>query len=251
MTRSTRQPTHPRPWFEAAFDDDYLERYAHRDQSEAARLAAALDRAHGWEGPVLDLACGGGRFLRAAPRSVTAVGCDLSLPLLSAARDAGRPLVRGDMRQLPFRTHSLRRVVLLFTSFGYFETRDEDAVVLSEIARVLGSGGLFVLDFFDAVQLQAGLTPSSSRSLDGAEVAERRWIDPTGPFVMKEVSVTRGVSTRRHFERVRLYSRDELAALVEGTGFTVSSIWGDYDGGPSVSGESLRCIVLATRRESM
>src|SRR5512140_898974 len=97
------------PWFEKAFGPIYLELYGHRDEREAARVVQVLEK-HlpglnaGEErgAPVLDIACGAGRYLEALrKRGVRVIGLDLSPALLEhAGRIAPGHLVRGDMRCL-------------------------------------------------------------------------------------------------------------------------------------------------------
>ena len=121
MTSS--KPT--REWFRDWFGEEYLAIYPHRDEREA-REAVDLYREVASPEPgsrLLDLACGAGRHLRELRAAgLDATGLDLSLTLLRSARSSGAadPLVRGDMRQLPFSTGSFGGLTSFFTSFGYF-----------------------------------------------------------------------------------------------------------------------------------
>ena len=54
------------------------------------------------------------------------------------------PLVRGDMRQLPFKSRVFSAVVNIFTSFGYLPSEDEDMKCLKEITRTLRQGRLLL-----------------------------------------------------------------------------------------------------------
>ena len=181
-------------WFAHAFDAFYLELYHHRDESEAAVFTRVL-QAQGVSGPVCEVACGPGRFLRAlADAGETVCGLDLSAPLLARARTVlrGGALVRGDMRALPFRRGAFGAVLLLFTSFGYFADSDDDRRVLAEAARLLRPGGSFVLDFLNAGVTVRSLVAVSRREVAGVRVVERRWVDPQGPFLRKTVEAEPG-----------------------------------------------------------
>jgi ubiquinone/menaquinone biosynthesis C-methylase UbiE len=134
-------------WYEEAFRADYLRVYPHRDL-DSARPEVAFLLERGVRGRVLDLCCGFGRHaLLLAQSGASVVGLDLSLELLSAARElpgferalAGR-LVHADASRLPFRDASFDSLVNLFSSFGYLDA-DGDARMLSEIARTLRAGG--------------------------------------------------------------------------------------------------------------
>jgi len=241
-------------WFESAFDSFYAQLYAHRDRREAARLIETLDRRFGLRGGVLDLACGGGRFLQVMEdRGLRPFGLDLSSPLLAGARAglAHPRLLRADMRRIPFRGASFDWVLLLFTSFGYFATPEEDAEVLDEVARILRPGGRFLLDYLNAATTRSGLVPESTRTIDSYRVREIRRIDEGGPYLRKEVLIldAAGAPVRSYEERVRLYERDQLVALLAGHALASDQVMGDYDGGAFEEDRSDRLLLVAYRKD--
>ena len=238
-----------REWFREWFGETYLDLYPHRDEAEAeraVRLLAELCPVEG--GRALDLACGGGRHLgplRAA--GWRPVGLDLSRALLGRARDreGGRAgLVRGDMRILPFGAGSFSAVAQFFTSFGYFATREEDAAVLGEVARVLHPGGCALLDFLHADHVRSTLVPEDETTVDGTRVRQERRIE--GDAVVKRIEIEPGATggpERVFHERVRLYEPEELEAMMERAGLRVTERRGDYGGGRLGPG-STRVILL-------
>lgn len=202
------------------------------------------------DGWILDLACGAGRHLRAMARAgFAAVGVDLSVDLLAEARrragGAHPQLVRADMRRLPFRSGAFSTLTNFFTSFGYFASREEDGLAADEMARVLESGGLFLLDYLNADRVRATLVPEDEREVRGHTVRQRRWVE--GGAVMKRIEIRApGKATRVHHERVRLYGADELGALLEQHGLRTRRRFGDYDG--SAYGEASPRLILLGRR---
>jgi SAM-dependent methyltransferase len=150
-------------WFENWFGEEYIALYPHRDEEEARVVATLI--AEQVQLPntarVLDLACGAGRHQRELCDHWWTVGLDLSPALLRVARsqDRANPLVRADMRRLPFATGALDMVVNLFTSFGYFRDDAQHRVVIQEVARVTRKRGWFVLDFLNAPQVRSTLVP--------------------------------------------------------------------------------------------
>src|SRR5882762_2307027 len=108
-------------WFQEWFGEEYLELYSNRDATEAKQQVAFFKRQCGHvTNAVLDLACGTGRHITELQQAgYRAVGCDLSLTLLRAGIDeyGGMPLIRADMRTLPFCTGTLGALVSFFTSF--------------------------------------------------------------------------------------------------------------------------------------
>lgn len=224
------------PWFREWFGEAYLELYPHRDAEEAGRgVDLFLELTSPAPGTrVLDLACGAGRHLEPLEAAgLRPVGLDLSRPLLDRAADGGgRHLVRGDMRRLPFRAGSFGGVVQFFTSFGYFDSREEDRRVLGEVRRVLRPGGAFLLDFLNAGQVRREMVPEDVREIDGRTVRQRRRIE--GDRVVKEIEIDgRGREDPETFrERVRLYEPDQLASMLEDAGLRVRERRGDYGGAP-------------------
>jgi SAM-dependent methyltransferase len=235
-------------WFEQWFGDEYLRAYAHRDDDDAERLVGLLDGlgVTGAGRRVLDLACGPGRHTAAlARRGARVVGLDLSSALLRAAREAGAErLVRADMRGLPFRDGAFDAVLNLFTSFGYFAADAEHATVLGDVARVLRRGGLFVLDFLNAPAVRAGLVPRDERTVDGSVVVQERWLSADGRFVHKRIQV--GARAKVFAERVRLYERAELEAMMASHGLRAIRAAGDYEGAPH-GPHSERLILVGER----
>lgn len=226
----------PEEWFRDWFGETYLALYPHRDRAEARAAVRLVEERIGprrgaW---ALDLACGAGRhlaFLRAA--GLRPVGLDLSAPLLREARRNGEatPLVRADMRRIPFASHAFDLLVSFFTSFGYFSTREEDESVAREARRVLRPGGRFLLDYLNAEHVRAGLVAEDEREVGGRRVRQRRWTE--GGAVVKRIEVETGAGEPEvHHERVRLYEPEELEALLGRAGLRVGERLGDYDGRP-------------------
>lgn len=235
MTEPKPREEPSREWFRDWFGEEYLELYPHRDEAEAARAVRLyLERASPAE-PVLDLACGGGRHLRElAEAGVEAIGLDLSRVLLAEARRAvpGVPLVRADMRRLPFRDEAFGGLTSFFTSFGYFPSVAEDRRVIRGVRRVLRRGGTFMLDFFNADRVRETLVPRDERTIGDRRVIQTREI--VEDTVVKRIRVCdegTAEGERRFEERVRLYGATELGEMLEAEGLRVDGRYGDYGGG--------------------
>lgn len=238
-------------WFEDWFGEEYLALYEHRDLGEAARMADLIASRVGSlpkDVPVLDLACGAGRHQRMlCDRGWWTVGLDLSPSLLRSARadDRTAPLVRADMRSLPFAAARFSMVVNLFTSFGYFRDDAQHLRVLREVARVTEPRGWFVLDFLNAAYVRDTLVPHDERTVGEVCVEQEREITPDGRYVKKTITI--GDLGRTFVERVRLFEPGELVALCTEAGFAVSEVLGDYAGAPHAAG-SPRAILFARRQ---
>ena len=248
------------PWFARAFDRFWLRLYAHRDDAEAAAHAPALMKLLG-VGPgqgVLDVACGAGRYARAlANRGVRVTGVDLSDELLEVARERspllpGKPdYFRCDIRKLPF-ARQFDGAISMFTSFGYFDRREDDVAVFRGVHRALKRGRHLVLDFLNEAYVRANLVVEETTEDGALRIhSERRIADgPFGPCVFKRLKATDVLSGNvevQFEERVRLYTPDEVDALLTEAGFTpVGERLGDLDGAP-FNAQASRLVRVAQR----
>jgi len=237
------------PWYRVAFGPLYKAIYPHRTDEAAEReVTFVLSRIPLATGSrVLDLACGNGRHLRAlVRRGHHAIGLDLSLELLhSAARRGFRRLVRGDMRHLPFGECVFAAVFSFFTSFGYFESVEEDVAVLKEVQRVLDQRGTFFLDFLNADAVGDTLVPRSERTLGHKQIIEERRIE--GNRVLKHVRVVgpTGEIFLDYEESVRLYRLEDIRKLLATAGLEFMEAFGSFDGHPV--GQGTRLVVFARK----
>ena len=240
----------PNPeWFAEWFNEDYLSLYSHRNEREA-RSVADLIRARipaQASGMTLDLGCGAGRHLPYLTEQQPTVGLDLSPWLLNVARQKhlATPLVRADMRRLPFQDGSFTLVVNLFTSFGYFVEDSQNKHVLSEAARVTRPRGYLVLDFLNAPHTRRTLVPFERRQVGSRWIQQRREISEDGRFIRK--TIVMGTPAKVFNERVRLFEPADLEAMLADCGFSVTDVCGDY-AGRSLTGASPRAIIVAQRQ---
>lgn len=239
-------------WYRVAFGELYPLVYPHRDVAEAARVASRLVPLVKAARPTLDVACGNGRYmgaLRAA--GVVVYGVDLSEYLLGEAAKGGLGgcVVCGDMRALPFTDGAFGSAINMFTSFGYFDDDDDNARALVEIARVIGAKGSFILDFINGGRIRGRIEPWSRRVAGDAVVEESRVLSDGDRILTKRVEV-RGTGREpvEYSERLRLYARDELSAMLAGAGFDVRRVHGDYELGAFDEHSSERMIFVCEKR---
>ena len=204
---------------------------------------------------MLDLCCGWGRHaVPLAQQGMRVTGLDLSAYHLklakAAAREAGVEinLVRGDMREIPREAGRFDAVTNCFTSFGYFESGEEDQRVLTGIRRALKPGGRFFIDTINHDRLMRVFRDSEWRERpDGGLNLERRSYDiHTGRIDVDWTFVTTEGEQRRQSHSLRLYTFTELDAMLSRAGLTVRNTWGGFDGS-AFSMYSPRMIVLAER----
>jgi SAM-dependent methyltransferase len=227
--------------------------YPHRDVAEAARVASRLAPLVRTGRPVVDVACGNGRYMCAlAAAGVDVYGVDLSEYLLGEAVEKwglGGRVVCGDMRALPFAAGVFGAAINMFTSFGYFDVDAENARVLREVERVLATDAVFVLDFINAGKVRGGVEAGSRRVVGDAEVEEWRELSRDGRVLTKRVHVKwPGREPVEYMERVRLYEHEELKTMLGAAGFDVRTQHGDYDLGGFDAATSPRVILICRKR---
>lgn len=233
-------------WYREWFGEDYLELYSYRDAEEARQQTAFFREQFGAiDGTILDLACGMGRHvdeLRRLGYSVS--GCDLSYVLLrhGLGKHGAMPLVRADMRALPFLSESFAGLVNFFTSFGYFESPEEDAQTLGEMRRVLRPGAPVLFDYLNVRRELDKLVEREEREVDGERVLIERWFDGAASTFNKRITM----GGRRFIERVRGYDVDEMQRLFDEAGFTIRNVFGDFTGAPFTD-SSPRLILSGAR----
>jgi len=245
-----------RPWYETAFRGDYLERYPHRDDDEARADVEAIialiqpERSR----PLLDLGCGAGRHLLAFcnagfPRLT---GLDLSEELLRVARErvqehecSGVELVYRDMREIPFEDY-FGTVISVFTSFGYFETDQEDAAVLDAVYGALCSGGQFLIDTLNRDRTLAQLVPEEEKEDDGRRVTIHRTVSEDGRRIEKETRVISPNDARTYRESVRMYAPEEMTEMFLDAGFAEVRAFGSLRGEP-LGAASPRLVVVGRK----
>lgn len=183
---------------------------------------------------ILDLCCGQGRHvLELARRGFTNLfGVDRSHYLISRAKRVARQngyevtFREGDARKLRFPDNKFDLIYLAGNSFGYFESAEDDVVVLRELRRLLKPGGQLLIDFTDGDYLR---THYEARSWE--------WIDKNY-FVCRERSlskddkrlISREVITHTkkgviadQFYAERLYNEEQLGQLLGANDFDLVS----------------------------
>jgi SAM-dependent methyltransferase len=202
---------------------------------------------------ILDLACGPGRHsITLAMRGFRVTGVDLSPFLLAKAKEraevAGVEIewIHDDMRRFS-RSKAFDLCLSMFTSFGYFENKEDDITVLRNIHDSLVSGGTCLIDVVGKEWLAKHFLPTSSRELnDGTLMIQRREIYEDWSKIRNQWILLKDGKAKEYRFHHTIYSAQELKDRLIEVGFDSVIIYGDLDGseyGP----DARRLIAIAQK----
>lgn len=239
--RDRRKPaSRKREWFddESFWRHSYSFMFPERRFNAAAEevdLALRLTKPKGRM--ALDLCCGPGRCSVAlAKRGFKVTGVDKSSFLLkkgrALAKASGAKIewVCNDMRDF-VRPGNYDLVLNMFTSFGFFDNKKEDLVVLKNIFANLRPGGSCIIDILGKEQLSRSYQPTNSEILpDGRIIVMNHEIFDDWTRIQNEwIFIRRGKAKRFRFH-LTIYSGQELKDRLQQAGFVGVKLFGNLDG---------------------
>lgn len=244
-------------WFAKWFDTkEYHILYGDRDDNEAGELVERLHEKYGLGlTNILDAGCGAGRHVLAWSKlAYTVKGFDLSPESIEIAKTKSRKLdLSAEFKILDMRSllavkewrGAFDLVTNLFTSFGYFENKEDHENVVRGFAHALCPGGMLVMDYLNVNYSQKNMVPEETIE-KGAHVftIKRRLFDG---YFQKSISYFDETGGRQtHIEQVRAWTSTELIELLLNFGLRVDNVYGDYELGEHTD-DSPRCILVATK----
>lgn len=250
MNPSSMSENSHEEWFASWFDSEFYHiLYGQRDENEAAGFISELiSELHLQPGmSVLDLACGKGRHTRVFHRNgFRASGVDLSPESIAYAKLNSPSDIRfevADMRA--FDLHEQFDVVAnLFTSFGYFESMDENLSVLKQVKKHLKPKGVFILDFFNVTSVEENLVPKQTIERGGITFHIHKSIQKE--HVVKDIVFESEGKEYQFQERVQALTLDTLTQLVTKAGFQLDRTYGTYELEDFSDKASPRLILICT-----
>jgi SAM-dependent methyltransferase len=219
-------------WFSSWFDTPYYHTlYKNRDYEEASlfidNITQFLKLKHNtgcW-----DLCCGKGRHsIYLNKKGYRVIGTDLSEQSIGEASKSANDTLefyQHDMRHL-FRTNYFDVVFNLFTSFGYFERREDDLHVFDSVQKALKPNGLFVFDYLNSEYIKSILVQSDSKTIDGISFHISKKIENN--TILKSIDFTDNGKEFHFEERVKLFDKTYFETLAKDCNLTILHTFGNY-----------------------
>ena len=229
-------------WFEdeSLWIDTYPYMFSpSRIAAAEAEVAPLLRLVGGEPQAVLDLCCGPGRFaIPLARRGLRVTGVDRTAFFLAKAKEraaaAGVAVewVQEDMRTF-VRPGVYDLALSMFTSFGYFDDKDEDLTVLRNIYASLRPGGALVMDVVGKELVAAGFESTRSRKhADGSVVIDTREVLDDWTRIRMEWTIVKGDEIRVYAIHHTVYSGQELKDRFAAAGLADVKLYGSIEGAP-------------------
>lgn len=209
-----------------------------------SRLGAelALERLGASRGEsILDLACGFGRHsIEFSKLGLAVTGVDLNGEFINEAKEkaagTSEPVrfVQADMRNF-VESGAFNSIVIMYNSFGYFQSRSDDEKVIGNCFNSLKPGGKLLISVTGAEMLSRTMPNGSSRY----------WFEENGCYWLQDCSFSqensllritciklRGNEKNEFSYKVRIFSRMEMAELLKKAGFEKPRFFGSLKGDP-------------------
>jgi SAM-dependent methyltransferase len=214
-------------WFNTSF---YHKLYRNRNEGEAKAFVDNLinllqpDK----NATMLDLGCGSGRHARQlAAHGYKVTGLDLAASSISEAKSRNTPgaqFYQHDMR-LPFCVSRFNYVFNFFTSFGYFNTNEENNDVMNNISMSLKPNGILVMDYLNVTYAENNTLLQEEKEIDGVIYSIKRWNDDTHFYKNIKILNKNDIAFT---EKVQKLTLPDFDLMFKRYGLKLIRIAGDY-----------------------
>jgi SAM-dependent methyltransferase len=158
--------------------------------------------------------------------------------------------------KLHFIVHDMREVIEnkqydaifnLFTSFGYFDTFEENAKVLHSAHKMLKNNGFMIIDFMNAIKVVSKLVEAETKTLDEITFEIKRSI--VNNRINKDIRFKAEGELYEYLETVAIVTEEDFLAYFTATGFDVVKQYGNYQLDPYSVNESDRLIFILKKKQ--
>jgi len=219
-------------WFENWFDSEFYHiLYTKRNEKEAEFF---IDNILNILSPekksfFLDLACGKGRHsIYLNTKGFHVDGFDLSKKSLSAAAPHQNEKLHFFLRDMRHITENNKYnyILNLFTSFGYFEHKKDNRLVVNGISKALKKNGVFIIDFLNIDNCLNNLVEKEKKIIQKREFNIKRWYDKK--YLFKKIEFKDKKEIKSYTERIQLLKKEEIISICEKENLKLIESFGDY-----------------------
>ena len=217
-------------WYASWFDTPYYHiLYKDRNYREAQifmdNLTHYLNLPE--KAKVLDLACGKGRHsIYLNQLGFDVLGVDLSEKSIEKAS-------KNENDTLHFKVHDMRKplgekfdaIFNLFTSFGYFESDEDNIETLQSIRDSLTDYGFAVIDFMNSNYVIDNLVAEEMKTVDEIDFHIKRYVEDG--FIKKDITFTDKEESFHFVEKVRAFNLEDFTRMMDENGINLLDVFGD------------------------
>lgn len=234
-------------WYASWFDTPYYHiLYKDRDYAEAQHFMDNLTQYLNLpeNAKILDLACGKGRhsiYLNSLGYNVT--GADLSENSIKEASQFSN-------ETLHFKVHDMREtceekydaIFNLFTSFGYFESDDDNLTTLKAIHNSLDETGFACIDFMNVDYVIENLVPEEIKTVEGIDFHIKRYVKDN--HIFKEIDFEADGEKHHYTEKVQALRLEDFEKMMDEAGIYLLDVFGNYKLQKYFKNQSERLIMI-------
>lgn len=221
-------------WYDEWFNTIYYHiLYQNRDSTEATFFIDNLvNHFHiRSSDKILDLACGKGRHSTYLNKKGFYVeGIDLSEQNITHAK-------QFENNNLKFSTHDMRDVYKpdsfnyifnLFTSFGYFDSKESNLNVIQTAMISLKKKGRLLIDFLNPYVVINNLVKTEIKTIDNIEFNINRTYT-NDEYILKKIEINDHGQHFEFYEKVKAIRRQDFLDYFKQNNLKILDIFGDYN----------------------
>ena len=155
-------------------------------------------------------------------------GIDLSRNNITIAKEKENKTLQfkiWDMRD-KFKKNTFDIVVNLFTSFGYFETDEDEQKTINAMALNLKKDGILIIDFMNVKKVIKYLVAHEERKIDGIIFNIHRNIENN--YILKDIKFSDNGKKFQFQEKVKILTLTDFSHLTRNAGLKVIDTYGSY-----------------------
>ena len=236
-------------WFSKWFDSKYYHiLYKNRDEQEAENFIQNLSQFFKKEDKIIDIACGAGRHsLFLSKLGYQTTGIDLSEESIKFAKKKSNgkiPFEVWDMRKC-YKKQEFDVALNLFTSFGYFNNKEDDFLAIKSMSDNLKNDGILIIDFLNSKKVISNLIKIETKEINGVQFNISRKVEDG--FIIKNIEVNHNEDRLYFQEKVKALTKENFSELLTFAGLQIIDTFGNYKLDKFNHQKSDRLIIIAKK----